>query len=160
MIIPAELTDIQIVKKLGFSLNNHNCQESDEGQYLKKQSKILLYIKSINIDTRSIANQQGGGKHPCDRGVGFLSYKNPTVNLDGVNDRVGYFYSDKDWNAINIAKSVQENTGIDIEIIDVGKSLWNQIKFTIKGFRTPLFVVNGETLSNISNTEQLLSYIE
>jgi hypothetical protein len=92
--------------------------------------------------------------------MGFMSYKNPAVSLDGVGDRVGHFYSDKDWNAINIAKSVQENTGNDIEIVDVGKSLWNQIKFIVKGFRTPLFVINGETLSNISNTEQLLSYLE
>ncbi|MFX0125431.1 MAG: hypothetical protein ACFFAE_17555 [Candidatus Hodarchaeota archaeon] len=127
---------------------------------MTEQSNIILYIKSINIDTRSIANQQGGGKHPCDRGVGFMSYKNPTVNLDGVGDRVGHFYSDKDWNALNIAKSVQENTGIDIKIVDVGKSLWKQIKFAIKGFQTPLFVVNGEILSDISNTEQLLSYLE
>ncbi|UCG01521.1 MAG: hypothetical protein JSW11_18135 [Candidatus Heimdallarchaeota archaeon] len=125
------------------------------------QSKIILYVKSINIDTRSITNQQGAGKHAKGfRGTGFISFKNPTVNLDGVGDRVGHFYSDKDWNAINIAKYVQENTGIGIKIVDVRKSLWNQIKFTVKGFRTPLFVVNGETLSDISNTEQLLSYLE
>jgi hypothetical protein len=92
--------------------------------------------------------------------MGFMSYKNPTVNLDGVGDRVGQFYSDKDWNAINIAKIVQENTGIDIKIVDVGKSLWDKIKFTVKGFRTPLFVVNGEARSDISNTDQLLSYLE
>ncbi|UCG01522.1 MAG: hypothetical protein JSW11_18140 [Candidatus Heimdallarchaeota archaeon] len=127
---------------------------------MTEQSKIILYVKSINIDTRSIASQQGGGKHPCDRGMGFMSFKNPTVNLDGVGDRTGHFYSDKDWNAINIAKYVQENTGIKIEVIDIGKSLWNQIKFTVKRFRTPLFIVNGETLSDISNTEQLLSYLE
>lgn len=126
----------------------------------QSSSKIILYVKSINIDTRSIANQQGGGKHPCDRGVGFMSYKNPSVNLDGVGDRVGHFYSDHDWNAINIANHVKENNGLDIEIVDIGKSLWNQIKFTVRGFRTPLFVVNDEAFSDISNTEQLLSYLE
>ncbi|MFX0016463.1 MAG: hypothetical protein ACFFB2_14705 [Promethearchaeota archaeon] len=129
---------------------------------MTEQSKIILYVKSINIDTRSIASQQGAERL---RGkgfsrAGFISYKNPTVNLDEVGDCVGRFYSDKDWNAINIAKYVQENTGIDIKIVDIGKSLWNKIKFTVKGFRTPLFVVNSETLSDISNSEQLLSYLE
>ncbi|MFX1247674.1 MAG: hypothetical protein ACFFB2_15070 [Promethearchaeota archaeon] len=127
----------------------------------KGNVKVTLHVKSININTRSIANQQGGGKHPCDRGMGFMSYKNPSINLDGVSDRVGQFYSDEDWNALNIARMVQEKTGVNIEIVDVGKSLWGQLKLTIKGIRkTPIFIVDGEPLSDISNAEQLLSHLE
>jgi hypothetical protein len=129
----------------------------------KNENKVVLYVKSINVDTRSFADQQGGGRSSIthDRGTGFLSYKNPAVNLEGVGDRVGHFYSEEDWNALNIAKIVQEKAGIEIELVDLGVSIWNRMKLTLKGMgKTPQFMINGERLSKISSVEQLLDHIE
>ncbi|MFX0208035.1 MAG: hypothetical protein ACFFDT_18760 [Candidatus Hodarchaeota archaeon] len=127
----------------------------------KTEAKVLLYIRSVSLSTHTYAMQQGGGRHPCDRGIGFLSSKNPAVNLDGKGDRVGEFYSEEDWNALNIAKLMQEKTGVNVELVDLSTSFWNRMRFAFKGSeKTPRFAVNGEYLPDITSVEQLISYLK
>ncbi|MFX0050366.1 MAG: hypothetical protein ACFFAJ_08230 [Candidatus Hodarchaeota archaeon] len=129
----------------------------------KNANKVVLYVKSINVNTRSFADQQGGGRSSIthDRGTGFMSYKNSAVNLEGVGDRVGHFYSEEDWKALNIARIVQEKAGIEIKLVDLRASMWNRVKLTLKGMgKTPQFMINGERLSKIRSVKQLLDHLE
>jgi len=73
----------------------------------------------------------------------------------------GKFHSEADRKALHIADRVSVKKEIDIDIIDVGRSFWTQMKYLFKGiFRTPRFFVDGKSIPSISSADQLFAQIQ
>jgi hypothetical protein len=78
-----------------------------------------------------------------------------------VAGSAGKFLSEADRNAMHIADRVAEQTNIDIEVIDVGRSFWARMKYLFKGiFRTPRFFIDGKSVPAISSADQLFARIQ
>jgi hypothetical protein len=55
---------------------------------------------------------------------------------------------------------VADQSGLDIEVIDVGQSFWTRMKYLFKGIvRTPRFFVGGKAVPTVISADQLLSHI-
>ncbi len=72
----------------------------------------------------------------------------------------GKFLSTEDQRALYILDDVVKTHNVNAEIVDIGASFLKRLKFLLKGIsRTPLFVINGKEISDVNNSNQLLSSV-
>lgn len=73
----------------------------------------------------------------------------------------GKFHSEADRKALHIVDRVAAMADIDLEVIDVGRSLWTRMKYIFKGiFRTPRFFIDGKSTPSINSADQLYTQIQ
>jgi hypothetical protein len=121
---------------------------------LKKNKKIVLYVRSSGIDTLGVVDREGG-TFGCMR-----AWRPLLAEKEGsyYHDR---YYSDADWEALMMAEKLHEKTDVKIEVVDISQHFTQRIKLLLKGaFRTPQFVINGEKVPLVSNVSQLIAYLE
>ncbi len=119
---------------------------------MKTNEKIVLYVQSSGIDTLGAVDREGGTFGCARAWRPFLGLKKGTY----FHDR---YYSDADWEALMIAEKLHENTGVEIEVVDISKHISQRIRLLLKGsMRTPQFIINGEKLPSITSVDQLASF--
>jgi hypothetical protein len=115
--------------------------------------KIVLYVRTVELPSGRFVDREGA-LHACAQ-AGSL----PFQGLKGASHLIGRVYLDADWQALCIAQALQENKGVEVEVVDVSRSFWLRRKLRRLGIRkTPQFVVDGQLLPTITSVEQLGSF--
>lgn len=120
----------------------------------KPHSEIKLYVRSFEISSGSFVDREGA-QHACAR-----AGSTPFQGLKGASHLIGRVFPDSDWNALCLAKALQEARRCEVIVVDLGKSFLRRLKLRRQGIRkTPQFVVNGQLLPPVTSLEELASRI-
>lgn len=116
--------------------------------------RVELFVRSVEVPA--------GGPGPtlfhceaCERHHGIdVDRQKTTAHL------AGRAFPDTDWQAINLAQRLQEETHCEVEIVDLSESFWRRIKLRRQGIgKTPRFVVDGQVLPPITSFDQLTEFL-
>jgi len=116
--------------------------------------KVTLYVRSFAVPSGAFVDREGA-LHACAQ-----AGQTPFARLKGAARLIGRAYPDSDWQALCIAQSVQDGAEVEVEVIDVSRSLVDRLKLRRQGItKTPQFVANGRLLPPIKDHDELLRQI-
>jgi hypothetical protein len=116
--------------------------------------KIKVYINTVELSAFSYVNVDGMG-HQCDKPSARISagLRNMPKGSSGI-------LSDDERKTIELVDQFSEETGFKYEIIDLAKAgPVAQLRFMMKGWKTPAVSFLNEAIVGLPTKEQLESLV-